>query len=780
MADSSLMYSDYFRSESSPENSSSPQQVAHNQSDASSLPLTFPEYDRSLGVGPSTFSRSVQFQVPHFILGGPPNVAPGGGAEVMPGMLASVSPGPSSGGWFVNDFARYGESNDYSDASYYNHASDSTSHHSSPFYHQPIPITSQTSAVQETDNDDKSGSLTLSNTTFQQSVGPSQINPRTFPLDAAQVGVPLNVQPLLYSASGFDVLAILARVATRPKPKIVLGAVDMTCSFVFVDVRRYDNPVVYASPTFYQLTGYSESEVLGRNCRFLQSPEGKVERGEERKYTSPEAVTYLKKSLVADKECQTSLINYRKDGRAFINLITVIPVPGDDGDEIAFHVGFQVDLTEQPNAILKRLNDGSYIVNYGASLPTPSTVAKRTRTRAISKELRKIISTPMSSIPDSSEKERQDLNSLILDNSHDFIHVLSLKGSFQYVSPTVRDILGYDASEMVGKSISDICHPADVTPVLRELKESSVTLQPADASLSPPIKTVNLLFRARTKSSGYVWIESQGRLHVEPGKGRKSIILSGRLREFPRLSWTSIHRAGGTSANEFWGQLSADGLWLVVSPEVETQLSYSPAQVLGSSILQMVPAIEQRMSILQMLHDTISGVRPPTGENHIQVVVDFVGRGDLQRRALLICYLPDDSLAPPDSLEALRNTASMRHSCPAPIVCQVRFLNDDHAKPSQIPPSYLMSRSLGHSRSSPLSIGNVFEELDTTRHTSWQYELTQLRFANKRLKEEVAELENRIESEHASSSSTTQLDNIMRPIIRTKKRSRPADDGLEP
>jgi PAS domain S-box-containing protein len=96
-----------------------------------------------------------------------------------------------------------------------------------------------------------------------------------------------------------------------------------------VDVRRYDHPIVYASPTFYKLTGYSEHEVLGKNCRFLQSPDGVVERGAERKFTSPEAVQHLKKSLLANKECQASLINYRKGGQAFINLITVIPVPGE-------------------------------------------------------------------------------------------------------------------------------------------------------------------------------------------------------------------------------------------------------------------------------------------------------------------------------------------------------------------------------------------------------------------------------------------------------------------
>ena len=33
-----------------------------------------------------------------------------------------------------------------------------------------------------------------------------------------------------------------------------------------------DNPIVYCSEGFCKLTGYKRSEVLGRNCRFLQGP----------------------------------------------------------------------------------------------------------------------------------------------------------------------------------------------------------------------------------------------------------------------------------------------------------------------------------------------------------------------------------------------------------------------------------------------------------------------------------------------------------------------------
>lgn len=114
-----------------------------------------------------------------------------------------------------------------------------------------------------------------------------------------------------------------------------------------------------------------------------------VERGSRRRYTDNVAISHLKRNLSSGKECQASLINYRKGGVPFINLVTVIPIPWDT-DEIRFHVGFQVgflprsllvpfttpvdpfsffallqvDLVESPNAILRNLRDGTYQVNY--------------------------------------------------------------------------------------------------------------------------------------------------------------------------------------------------------------------------------------------------------------------------------------------------------------------------------------------------------------------------------------------------------------------------------
>ena len=157
----------------------------------------------------------------------------------------------------------------------------------------------------------------------------------------------------VYSSSGFDMLGVLMRVATRPNPQISIGAVDMACAFVVCDVTQHDIPIVYCSDMFERLTGYSKHEILGRNCRFLQAPDGKVQSGVKRKYVDDSAIFHLKSMIESLSEAQISVINYRKGGQPFMNLLTMIPITYDS-DEIKYYVGFQVDLVEQPTSITNK------------------------------------------------------------------------------------------------------------------------------------------------------------------------------------------------------------------------------------------------------------------------------------------------------------------------------------------------------------------------------------------------------------------------------------------
>ena len=79
-------------------------------------------------------------------------------------------------------------------------------------------------------------------------------------------------------------------------------------------MRALDCPIIHVSEPFTRLTGYPESEILGRNCRFLQAPDGYVTKGSRRKYTDNLAVKKMKDAFDARQEVQVTLTNYKKNG----------------------------------------------------------------------------------------------------------------------------------------------------------------------------------------------------------------------------------------------------------------------------------------------------------------------------------------------------------------------------------------------------------------------------------------------------------------------------------
>jgi len=90
-------------------------------------------------------------------------------------------------------------------------------------------------------------------------------------------------------------------------------------NFVLSDPRLPDNPIVYASPGFYQLTGYTQDQVLGRNCRFLQGPA-----------TDPRAVDIIRKAIASGSDSTTCLLNYKADGTPFWNQFFIAALRDSD------------------------------------------------------------------------------------------------------------------------------------------------------------------------------------------------------------------------------------------------------------------------------------------------------------------------------------------------------------------------------------------------------------------------------------------------------------------
>ena len=114
-------------------------------------------------------------------------------------------------------------------------------------------------------------------------------------------------------------------------------------------------PIVYCSEPFETLTGYTNAEIVGRNCRFLQVPPQLPSRSssipqpprEARNINAAQKLE-LREKIARGEESQVRLLNYKRTGEVFVNLLTTIPISWDEeGDNSRvrkrYIVGFQVD-----------------------------------------------------------------------------------------------------------------------------------------------------------------------------------------------------------------------------------------------------------------------------------------------------------------------------------------------------------------------------------------------------------------------------------------------------
>ena len=100
------------------------------------------------------------------------------------------------------------------------------------------------------------------------------------------------------------------------------------------DPRRDDNPIVYVNDAFKRLTGYEESELIGRNCRLLQGPD-----------TDPGTIDVLRRAIETKDVVVVELLNYRRDGSEFWNALHLGPIYDSNG-EVELYFGSQWDVSD--------------------------------------------------------------------------------------------------------------------------------------------------------------------------------------------------------------------------------------------------------------------------------------------------------------------------------------------------------------------------------------------------------------------------------------------------
>ncbi|KAL3458520.1 PAS domain-containing protein [Aspergillus heterothallicus] len=575
----------------------------------------------------------------------------------------------------------------------------------------------------------------------------------------------------IYSGSGLDMMGILAQVVSRPNPKINIGPVDLSCAFVLCDLEKEDSPIVYVSHAFERLTGYTEREIIGRNCRFLQSPDGMVERGTPRKFVDSYTAFRLRTTIEQQTELQVSIINYRKGGQPFMNLVTMIPVRWESKD-FRYFVGFQVDLVERPDAVKKLNPDGSFMIDYHRSqLPSylvPSPDMYQDDPDPATQFSPSQVSVILDNLQNGHTVPRNHLQHILVENSDDVIFVLSYEGEFLYLSPSSRTVLEYKSSDLVGKTLSAICHPSDIGPVIRDLR--------ACTSADP----VSVIYRIRRKHSGFAWFENHGAWHIGE-RGRQYMVLVGRVIPVYALNHLTKMEPDVLAENDLWAKLSLSGLILFMSSKSRAVLGRAPDDLAGKNIQDIIvgDCSQQDLGLQQALETCRTGKQATFAhkirhrKGHIFPAQTTLYPGDINddtptttaTPSFLVAQLRFPKVAPDDVAKSRSQSSDANLVDPAssltftqgnqpqaqdPTITPVTASTTLHPKPHPNYPEPFISSSSATltTGSSPETRNNAemvpsstfFEELNPTRGSSWGFELRELEKQNRLLGEEVQRL----------------------------------------
>ena len=181
--------------------------------------------------------------------------------------------------------------------------------------------------------------------------------------------------------------------------KLSLAVQQSPVSVVITDL---DGKIEYVNPMFSKTTGYAPQEVLGKNPRILKTD-----------LTDPGTHTRLWETLLAGNEWRGEFANQKKDGSIYYESAAILPILDKNGQP-SHYLAVKDDISEHKRVVeALRLSEARYRI--------------------------------------------------VADNTYDWEFWSDPAGNYVYISPSCKNVCGYEASELMADPILAGClvHPDD-------------------------------------------------------------------------------------------------------------------------------------------------------------------------------------------------------------------------------------------------------------------------------------------------------------------------------
>jgi PAS domain S-box-containing protein len=176
-------------------------------------------------------------------------------------------------------------------------------------------------------------------------------------------------------------------------------------------------------------------------------------------------------------------------------------------------------------------------------------------------------------------KKSEYLFRLLSENSNDLICLHDANGKFEYISPSMKDILGYDQSEFLGRLPIDLAHPDSIPEMVKQFnlfKDDSVVI---------PMITNRFL----TKQGKAIYLQSSFRKILGHQSQPYKYISTSRDVTHDVILQESLRRSEqhfrliSENASDIVALHSYNLEFIWVSPSIEKLMGYKPEDVIGKT-----------------------------------------------------------------------------------------------------------------------------------------------------------------------------------------------------
>jgi len=171
-------------------------------------------------------------------------------------------------------------------------------------------------------------------------------------------------------------------------------------------------------------------------------------------------------------------------------------------------------------------------------------------------------------------RDSEERYKLISQNSHDIVSLMDLKGDYVFISPSIKETMGYEVAEIIGKNTTDFLHPDDLPEILEQM----------EVAINSKAKKVAATFRFKHKNGTWRWLEVKGGVILNDDgepiyfQSTKTDITEQILTEKKLQEKEDQYKLVSENSADVIGLQDTNWKFLFLSPSCTTLFGYTPEE----------------------------------------------------------------------------------------------------------------------------------------------------------------------------------------------------------